>query len=232
MRLFPGLLSAVVALAAGLLILAVAISPFLTPAWVAFEQDRADAAGWTGYNPEELRTATSAILSDLVLGPPNFEISVRGTPVLTDGEREHMRDVRGVFTAFFLAAAGAMVILLIARVGARASGPWPKARFFGSVRAGAVGLAMVIVAAGVVAAVAFDAAFEVFHRLFFAAGTYNFDPQTYRLVQLFPDVFWSETTMAVGGLTLVLSLVIALAATRRLRAHGVTQSADPEEAPR
>ena len=100
MRVFPGLLSVAVALATALCILAVVISLFLTPAWVAFEQDRADAAGWTGFNAEELRTATNAILSDLVLGPPNFEVTVRGTPVLTKGERDHMRDVRGIFTAF------------------------------------------------------------------------------------------------------------------------------------
>lgn len=232
MRVFPGLLSVAVALATGLCILAVVISPFLTPAWVAFEQDRADAAGWTGFNAEELRTATNAILSDLVLGPPNFEVTVRGTPVLTNGERDHMRDVRGIFTAFYLAATGALVILLVGRSGARGTGAWSKARFLGSVRAGSVGLAIVIVAAGVVAAVAFDAAFEVFHRLFFAAGTYNFDPLTYRLVQLFPDTFWSETTMAVGGLTLILSLVVALVATRRLRADAANRSAGPEEATR
>ncbi len=228
MRVLPGLLSVAVALAAGLFILAVAISPFLTPTWVAFEQDRADAAGWTGYDPDELRTATDSILSDLVLGPPNFAVTVRGTPVLTAGEREHMRDVRGVFTAFYLTAAGALVILLVMRLVARGTGSWSRARFLGSVRAGAVGLAIVIVAAGAIAAVAFDAAFEVFHRLFFAAGTYNFDPQTYRLVQLFPDVFWSETTMAVGGLTLFLSLVVVLVATRRLRADTATRAAGPE----
>ena len=106
MRVLPGLSSVAVALAAGLFILAVAISPFLTPTWVSFEQNRADAAGWTGYNPDELRTATDSILSDLVLGPPNFAVTVRGIPVLTAGEREHMllsqarfeglRDILGV----------------------------------------------------------------------------------------------------------------------------------------
>ena len=232
MRVLPGLFSVAVALAAGLFILAVAISPFLTPTWVSFEQNRADAAGWTGYNPDELRTATDSILSDLVLGPPNFEVTVRGIPVLTAGERDHMRDVRGVFTAFYLAAAGAFVILLVTRVVARGNGAWSKARFLGSVRAGSVGLAIVIVAAGGVAAVAFDAAFEVFHRLFFAAGTYNFDPHTYRLVQLFPDAFWSETTMAVGGLTLVLSLLVALVATRRPRADRAISSTGPEDTTR
>ena len=229
MRVIPGLLSVAVALATGLFILAIAISPFLTPAWVAFEQDRADAAAWTGYNPEELRTATDAILSDLVLGPPNFEVTVRGTPVLTAAERWHMRDVRGVFTAFYLVAAGALVVLLLTRVLARGSGSWSRARFLGSVRAGAVGLAIVIVAAGAIASVAFDAAFEIFHQLFFAAGTYNFDPRTYRLVQLFPDAFWSDTTMAVGGLTLILSLAVALVATRRLRIDRTARAAGPED---
>ncbi len=217
MRLFPGLLSTVVALSAGLLILAVAISPFLTPAWVAYEQDRADAAAWTGFSPVELRTATDAILSDLVAGPPAFDVTLRGTPVLTDGERSHMRDVRGVFTGFFSAAGAGLVLLVVARLAGRPSGPWSRDRFMGSVRAGAFGLAVAIAAAGVIAAVAFDAAFEVFHQLFFAAGTYNFDPTSDRLVQLFPDVFWSETTMAVGGLTLMLSLVVVILTTRRLR---------------
>ncbi|MEO8469546.1 MAG: DUF1461 domain-containing protein [Chloroflexota bacterium] len=232
MRVFPGLLSVAVALAAGLFILAVAISPFLTPTWVAFEQDRANAAAWTGYNPEELRMATDAILSDLVLGPPNFDVMVGRMTVLTDAERDHMRDVRRVFMAFYIAAAGALVVLLVTRVVARGDGSWSSARFLGSVRAGAVGLAIVIVAAGAVAAVAFDAAFEVFHRLFFAAGTYNFDPRTYRLVQLFPDAFWSDTTMAVGGLALVLSLIVALIATRRLRADRASRTPGSGDAAR
>ena len=45
-----------------------------------------------------------------------------------------------------------------------------------SARRGAFGLAGATVALAVVAAVAFDAAFEVFHRLFFSGGTYTFDP--------------------------------------------------------
>lgn len=228
MRLFPGLLSMVVALSAGLLILAVAISPFLTPAWVALEQDRSDAAAWTGFSADELRSATDAILSDLVAGPPAFDVTVRGTPVLTDGERSHMRDVRGVFTGFFTAAGAGLVLLVVARLAARPSGPWSRDRFLGSFRAGAIGLAIVIAAAGGIAAVAFDAAFEVFHQLFFAVGSYNFDPTRDRLVQLFPEAFWSETTMAVGGLTLVLSLVVVVFTTRRIRQASATRVATAE----
>ena len=42
-------------------------------------------------------TATDAILADLVVGPPDFDVAVAGTPVLIERERAHMRDVRGVF---------------------------------------------------------------------------------------------------------------------------------------
>jgi integral membrane protein (TIGR01906 family) len=39
-------------------------------------------------------------------------------------------------------------------------------------------------------AIAFDATFAFFHGLFFAAGTWTFNPATDRLVQLYPERFW------------------------------------------
>jgi uncharacterized membrane protein len=82
----------------------------------------------------------------------------------------------------------------------------------------------VVVVAGVAVLVAFDALFEVFHRLFFAGGSYTFDPGTERLVQLFPFAFWSETTMAVGVVILVLCAVAAALAGRR--AHDAAVATD------
>jgi uncharacterized membrane protein len=55
----------------------------------------------------------------------------------------------------------------------------------------------------------------VFHRLFFPAGTYLFDPSTDRLVQLFPEQFWVETTIGVGVVVIVLSLGLVLLGGRR-----------------
>jgi integral membrane protein (TIGR01906 family) len=74
-----------------------------------------------------------------------------------------------------------------------------------------------VVIGGFIALFAFDAAFEVFHRLFFAGGTYLFDPRTDRLVQLFPFAFWDETTMALGAMIIVLALLVAFVAGRRAR---------------
>jgi integral membrane protein (TIGR01906 family) len=211
------------ALATAVVIVAVAILPFLTPAWVDFDQGWAGAIGYTGFTHDELQTATDSILADLVVGPPDFDVTIRGVPVLNERERAHMRDVRGVFGGFAILAVLAAVGLLAAYVGARRLGH-PE-RWWSAVRDGARGLAVGVVVAGLIAFFAFDAAFELFHRLFFAGGSYSFDPATDRLVQLFPDSFWSETTMAVGVVILVLTLVVASVAGRRAR--GAVNRIDP-----
>jgi integral membrane protein (TIGR01906 family) len=206
-----------IALSTALVIAALAVLPFLTSAFVGFEQSRTGAASLTRYSPTELRNVTDAILVDLVVGPPDFDVEVDGRAVLTEPERSHMRDVRLVFTGFFLVAAAGFLVLVAAFAAASRRGRSRRDAWRG-VRAGALGLAIGTVAAGVVALVAFDVAFEVFHRLFFASGTYLFDPATSRLVQLFPDAFWSETAIAVGGVIIVLAAGVAWLAGRRVRA--------------
>ena len=67
----------------------------------------------------------------------------------------------------------------------------------GAVRGGALGLIVGRGGRGV-ALVAFDWLFETFHSLFFPGGSYDFDPATERLVQLFPFQFWQETAIVVG----------------------------------
>jgi integral membrane protein (TIGR01906 family) len=94
-------------------------------------------------------------------------------------------------------------------------------------RNGARGLAVGVIVAGVVVYFAFDAVFELFHRLFFPGGTYTFDPATDRLVQLFPFDFWIQSTMAVGLVIFVLSIVVALIAGRRGRQSMTRTSAAP-----
>jgi integral membrane protein (TIGR01906 family) len=181
----------------------------------------------TGFAPDDLRTVTDAILSDLVSGNGEFDAQLDGATVLTGDEQSHMRDVRGVFASFYAAAAVALAILGIAfwRAG-RPGSRWTRRDAWRGVRFGAIGLAIGTAAAGVIALIAFDAAFEVFHRLFFAQGTYRFDPATSRLVQLFPDAFWSETAIAVGAMILVVASGTAWLAGRRLRGHPVSEAAD------
>jgi integral membrane protein (TIGR01906 family) len=222
--------SLLVGLATAVLIVTAAITPLLTPPWVAFEQDRAQATAWTGWSQAELRSATDAILADLVLGPPDFDVAVTGQPVLNERERGHMRDVRTVFLSLWVLAALSLVVVAIAfaRAGDRRS-------LWRAVDLAARILAVAVVALGAVALVAFETLFAVFHRLLFPGGSYTFDPSTERLVQLFPFAFWQETAIVAAVVIVVIAALVAWTAGRRsvdtpgqaAAAHGVTVAGAP-----
>ncbi len=208
MQSLRGFLAAlVIGVATTLVILALAVLPFLNPFWVGFAQERAQAPAWTGWTLAELRIVTDGVLADLVVGPPDFDVQLDGAPVLNAREREHMADVRDVFATFFLLAAGSAVLLVAAFAlsrGARARALlWRRLSRSGGV------IAVVTVVGGALAVLFFDAAFRLFHDLFFPPGTWTFDPDTERLVQLFPYQFWVETSIAVGVVVVVLAALLA-----------------------
>ncbi len=220
MRLMDGRSASIlVGLATAVVLIVVAIAPLLSPQWVTFEQGRAEAAAWTGFSDANLRAATDAILSDLILGG-EFDVTVDGMPVLNDRERSHMADVRTVFRGLWVLAVAGALILAIAARGASRGQRWA------SVRRGALGLVIAVVVVGVVGLVAFDQLFEVFHQVFFPAGSYQFDPTTDRLVQLFPFRFWEESAMVAGVAIIALALVVAWFAGRRLRSVAVETGPD------
>jgi len=212
-----GVANTLIGLATALAIVAVTLPLFLNPVWVAFEQGRAEAPAWTGFTEPELRAATDAILADLILGPPDFDVAINGSPVLNERERGHMRDVRGVFIGFFAVAAILAAAALAAHARRRGT---DRGRSWHAVHGGALSLIAALVVGGVVSFVAFDALFETFHRIFFAGGSYTFDPATERLVQLFPFRFWQETSIVVGAVCIVLAGIVAAVASERASAAG------------
>lgn len=220
-----------ISLATALAILAIVMPLFLNPVWVAFEQDRSQAVAWTGFTPADLRAATDSILADLVFGPPDFDVEVGGQAVLDERERAHMRDVRTVFMGFFAATA---VLVVAAAVVAWRRRARDRSASWRAVRNGALGLIVGLVLLGGYAFIAFDILFEVFHRLFFAGGSYTFDPATERLVQLFPFAFWQETAIILGVGAVLVAIAVALIAQWRLgRARAATlaiEGSPPEPA--
>jgi len=195
-------------IATAVVIVAIAMLPFLTPQWVAFEQGRAQSTAWTGYTTPQLRAATDAILSDLILGG-GFDVQVSAQTVLEQREQAHMADVRTIFRGLWILALVSVGVLIAA------SRRRDRGRMWRSVANGARVLVVAVVALGVVGLLAFDQLFETFHEIFFPAGSFLFDPRTDKLVQLFPFDFWQETALVVGAVIIVIAVVVALAAGRR-----------------
>lgn len=210
-----------VASATALVILGASIAPFLAPAYIRLEQDRVGVGALTGYGPAELDVIAGSLIGDLVLWRGDFDVAVDGAPVLSDRERSHMRDVRGVFAGFFALVALAAVVLIVAV--RRAPGTEARRAMWRAVSGGARGLAVALAVVGAITILAFDAAFEVFHRLFFSSGSYTFDPRTDRLVQLFPERFWYETSTVVG----IAALVVALLTMWRSRRDPASPGTSP-----
>jgi integral membrane protein (TIGR01906 family) len=222
--LAPRIAAVITAVATPCVIVAAAVLLFLNPIWVGFDQDRSNAAGFTGYTSAEVHQVTGSILSDLVFGPPNFDATVNGVPVLEQRERSHMVDVRTVLMSLGLVALVATILLAALGVASRG-----RRWFWRAVGTGASVLVGGVIVVGVAFALFFDQAFELFHEIFFPPGTYMFDPRTDRLVQLFPDQFWSETSVAIALAVLVMAVAVALWA-RRLGREPVESPTTAQEA--
>ena len=116
--------------------------------------------------------------------------------LFNDKEMHHMRDVkRLVWGVYLLAAVSAAYLLANIAVGfaSRRSAYLPTL----ACRAawgGGVTVALLILF-GLLATVAFDALFLLFHRISFANDFWQLDPRKDYLVLLFPQNFWFDATL-------------------------------------
>jgi uncharacterized membrane protein len=82
----------------------------------------------------------------------------------------------------------------------------------------AVGLVAVV---GVLAVVAFDQLFLLFHELFFPQGNFLFPPDS-NLIRLYPEWYWQGITAGVGVSFIAVALLAAGAAQIALRRRSNT----------
>jgi integral membrane protein (TIGR01906 family) len=219
----PAVLAFAAGIAAVIVILGVAVATFFNPLWIGFEQERTGVPAITGWTSEQVRSATGSILADLFLGPPSFAAAVNGQPILDAAERSHMVDVRNVVLPSMVIL-GVAVALLAALFATRRRRAW----FWHAISVGSGALTVVGVVVGVAVLFFFDAAFLLFHLVFFPQGNFSFDPRTQRLTQLFPDQFWTETAIAIAVVGLLIAAGVTVAARRqagRLQARGSTNQA-------
>lgn len=199
MRILLSVATAIAILGLGLLVL-------LTPFWMHFALGAADSTAPGG--PSGAAQASDRTVVDL-LAFGGFDFAAPdGTPMYTDAERLHMLNVRTVLY-LFLAVAGASIVHVAVILARR-----PAAADWRAVARGGAGLTGVIVALGVFALVAFNFAFEMFHRIFFFGGGWAFAADS-NLIRLYPLPFWQLSSGALGVLAALGGLVTWLFARRR-----------------
>lgn len=139
--------------------------------------------------------------------PPNLGAA----DYFTVSERAHMVDVRTVFTAAQIAAALAALLLVWLMVRSRRRGALARL-----LRDGAVTALVAVTAIGLFAAASFDAAFLLFHRIFFPQGNFLFEPGS-NLLALYPESYFYGVTLRIGLAFVALAAVIAAVSHAALR---------------
>jgi integral membrane protein (TIGR01906 family) len=134
----------------------------------------------------------------------NIQVMVDGreAPLFSEEEISHMRDVKGLIRFVFRLHEISLGIL-IAYIGAvvlwtRERTPRQLAKY--ALLGVATGMA-VVAGIGVFALTGFDQAWTTFHEIAFRNDLWQLDPDTDRLIQMFPEPFWQDMTYLVGALT-------------------------------
>jgi integral membrane protein (TIGR01906 family) len=179
----------------------------MSPLFLQFEYNRADfPTDPYGLTREDRFTYAPYALDYLTNGASiDYLSNLRfpdGSPLYNANELRHMRDVK-VVTQF---AFGAAVVLGLV---ALAVGYYllrhkrlANALFFGAL------LTLAIVAAIIVVALFnWEFFFVSFHQLFFQSGTWYF-PTSDTLIRLFPEQFWFDAALVIGGITVVTALIV------------------------
>jgi uncharacterized membrane protein len=179
---------------------------------VSLEQGRHHVPALMKTDQATVDRATASMLGDLVFNG-DFTVSIDGRqPILDASERSHMQDVGGVVRGLIVADLLALAVALL--TGRRLGDQRPR-RGRAMLRA-AAGIGVAAVVLGAFFAFAFDAAFSAFHAIFFAAGTWQFGPES-NLLRFFPEPLWFELSLAAGASILLGALIVILLARRDLR---------------
>ncbi len=129
-------------------------------------------------------------------------------PMYEAGALRHMEDVKVVTQVSFLCAS---IILLVTVSILFILWRIPNGRRqlrLGLLQGSLVTLA-IVASIVVFAIVAWNTFFDTFHELFFEAGTWRF-AYSDTLIRLFPEQFWFDASLTIGGMTTLGAIVLLL----------------------
>ncbi len=174
--------------------------------------EKYDATRRTGLPQDEVLRIAQETRDYLTNDEERLDVNVDGAPFYSEREILHMIDVKRLMARTFdagWAALGfivAFAALVIWRHRRRAAPVLAR-----SILSACGVVALLVVVLGIVGIAGFDAAFRQFHLLFFTNDLWQLSSRD-GLIQLFPQGFFFDTTMLIGGVTLVVVVTPALLA--------------------
>ncbi len=210
----PRGLQAVLAVATAGVIVGVAFVVLFNPPVTHFALRQAGSASILGLTEAQTEAVSDRTLGEMALGPGTFAFSAvpGGERFYDEAEASHLRDARTVMYLFlgFVAACAVALVAILAR---RRGESWA----WRGVAAGGLGIAVAFATIGVIATVAFDQAFTLFHEIFFPGGNWEFNIATERMVQLYPTPFWELVSTVLAVATIGLGVAVWYGARGRAR---------------
>ena len=129
-------------------------------------------------------------------------------PMYTAKALNHLVDVKQITTALFALAAASALIAAAALLSCRS--PQSRRAIRSGLARGSTLTLAALAALATFAITAWDAFFDRFHELLFAAGTWRF-PFSDTLIRLFPERFWFDAVITAGGISaLAAAAILAL----------------------
>lgn len=193
----------------------IAVRLVMTPAFLHFEYTRADfPADYYGFTVQDRLTYAPYALDYLIhaedlsyLADLTFE---NGTPLYNARELKHMDDVQILTQAAFISGFIVGILTLIALTIL-----WRKNRILlrRTLQTSSLFTLATLFVIIVVAILSWDFFFTSFHQLFFESGTWYF-AYSDTLIRLFPEQFWFDAALLVGGITVISALITLVLASR------------------
>ncbi len=209
-----GILRLFLTVSVPLILILVSVRIVMSPLFLQIEYNRSgfpeDIYGFTTQDRLEYAPyALDYLLNDAdisYLGDLTFP---DGSPLYNASELHHMADVKVVTRSAY--------IILIAVLGFFALaifGMWRQKSLRNDLRTGLFSgalFAICLIASVIFFAVfAWDLFFDTFHGFFFESGTWRFAFSD-TLIRLFPEQFWFDAALVIGGMTLSASFIILFA---------------------
>jgi integral membrane protein (TIGR01906 family) len=173
-----------------------------------------DAEETTRVPLSELDRAARAIIDYFTDDADTLHILVtqdgREISLFNERETEHMEDVKGLMRLVFRLNEWSLAYVLAYITCAVL---WTREGSLQSLaRRALMGMAAgftVVVAVGATAAAGFDRFWTRFHELAFRNDLWQLSPERDRLIQMFPERFWEESTFILAGMMLAEAALIA-----------------------